>query len=160
MEDFVDIKGFEGKYKINRIGDVFSVKRERLLKPNLRKSTGYVEVHLSNLNKKKGLYSVHRLVAQTFIPNPNNFPQTDHINRIKTDNNVENLRWIDLSGSYRNRNMPKSNNLPVGVTLTPSNRYLSRISVNNKRIQLGIFDTIEEAELAYTDKYNELMDIY
>ena len=136
MEDFTDIKGFEGKYKINRSGNVFSVKRKKLLKPIIN-SHGYLRVLLSDSNKKKHTLRIHRLVAQTFIENPNNYPVTDHKNLIKTDNRVENLRWTNYSGNNRNR-----------------------INIEKKLIYLGSYETVEEAELAYIDKYNEVMEMF
>ena len=54
-----------------------------------------------NLNQK--FYSKHRVLAIQFIPNPENLPECDHINRIKTDNRVENLRWSSSSDNQRNR---------------------------------------------------------
>ncbi|WP_295163655.1 HNH endonuclease signature motif containing protein, partial [uncultured Brachyspira sp.] len=59
---------------------------------------GYVVVSLNSYPYKK-----HRLIAMQFIPNPNNFSQVDHINHIKTDNRIENLRWCNNSINNRNR---------------------------------------------------------
>ena len=53
-------------------------------------------------------YSVHRLVGECFIPNPDNLPTIDHINRDKTDNRVENLRWADYSLQITNQNHQKN----------------------------------------------------
>ena len=64
-------------------------------------SNGYKVVRIFKKN-----YRVHRLVAETFIPNPENKPFIDHINRIKTDNRVENLRWVT---SQENNNNTKRN---------------------------------------------------
>ena len=158
MEDFVDIKNYEGKYKINRSGEIYSVKRKRLLKPSPN-TNGYLQVSLYYSNKKEHKKSIHRLLALTFIENPNNFPIADHKNRIKTDNNVENLRWTNYSGNNRNCSRNRKDDLPVGVTKN-GNRYIAHICIDKKIVYLGIFKTVEEAGKAYLDKYNELMDIY
>lgn len=70
-------------------------KREpQLIKPRYSKGTpGYLRVVLSDGNRGRRCYAVHRLVAMAFIPNPNNFPEIDHINRNSLDNRVENLMW-------------------------------------------------------------------
>lgn len=74
-------------YIINRDGTIFSIKNNKYLIPHKRKD-GYFIVRI---NRKD--YTIHRLVAQKYIPNPNNYPYVNHINYIKTDNRVENLEW-------------------------------------------------------------------
>ena len=61
---------------------------------------GYAFIVLGRRNKK---YNVHRIVAETFIPNPDNKPEVDHINRIRSDNRVENLRWVTRRENLQNR---------------------------------------------------------
>lgn len=96
-KDFKDIPGYEGTYKINPDGQIISCirKKSRFLKICVSKN-GYTKVELHN-NCKGKWHSVHRLVATTFIPNPENKPQVNHINGIKTDNRVENLEWVTMS---------------------------------------------------------------
>ena len=79
------------RYEVTEDGEIFN-EDGRKLKPELTRN-GYLRVSLSNdsVNHKRML--VHRLVANAFIPNPGNLPQVDHINEIKTDNRVNNLRW-------------------------------------------------------------------
>ncbi len=86
------IPDFTGYY-ISRSGTVISVRQNqaRIMKISLNYN-GYFRVQLSIGNHRKKMY-IHRLVAQAFIPNPNNYPMINHMNEIKTDNYVNNLEW-------------------------------------------------------------------
>ena len=84
-------------YEVNKIGEVRNIKTGRVLKHHTRKD-GYCQVMLGRKTVPK---SIHRLVAIAFIPNPDNLPQVDHINGLKSDNRVENLRWVDASENYK-----------------------------------------------------------
>lgn len=98
-EVWQDIDGYEGFYRISNFGRIISLPRNgtrktpRILK-RVSDKRGYEIVILSKNGIRK-TYKTHRLVAQTFIPNPNNLPQINHKNEIKTDNNVYNLEWCD-----------------------------------------------------------------
>lgn len=80
-------------YMINELGEIKNSKTGRILKDRVGTS-GYKQIMLGR--KTVPLY-IHRLVAKTFIPNKKHLPQVDHINGIKTDNRVENLRWVTVS---------------------------------------------------------------
>ena len=112
QEIWKDIEGYEGKYQVSNYGRVKSLGRfidkkgqsqaylhERILSTKIHK--GYKTVCLYSNNKQK-TFSVHRLIANTFIPNPNNFPHIDHINTIRADNRIENLRWVNRSMNMMN----------------------------------------------------------
>lgn len=91
-EIWKDIKGYEGDYKVSNYGRIKSFKKNKevILKQVIK--NGYCYVCLTK-NKKSKTFRVHRLVAETFILNYNNYPCVNHINEIKTDNNVDNLEW-------------------------------------------------------------------
>lgn len=79
------------RYEVTSDGEVFN-KSGLKLKPDKTRN-GYLRVSLSNESTKHKRFSIHRLVAEAFIPNPDNLPQVDHKNEIKTDNHIGNLRW-------------------------------------------------------------------
>ena len=90
-----DIKGFDGTYQVNELGEVFDRSgRKRRLTTN--RQTGYVYLPLRRGGATLQRY-VHRLVAEAFIPNPDEKPEVNHINGDKTDNRVTNLEWVTHS---------------------------------------------------------------
>lgn len=97
MKKWKPIIGYEGKYEISTNGEVKSLKRkfqatEKILKPAILKS-GYYAVGLSK-NGEVRTHLNHRLVAEAFIDNPYGKPQVNHIDEVKTNNNIENLEWV------------------------------------------------------------------
>lgn len=108
MADYKDeiwhgIAGYKGLYKVSSKGRVLSVGRNgnsgtSMMKPNC--SGRYARVGLRD--KKRTSFSVHRLVAEAFVPNPENKPQVDHINGNPYDNRAENLRWVTAKENINN----------------------------------------------------------
>ena len=109
MEIWKDIKGYEGLYQVSNIGRVkrletktkcfdngkttaYRVVKERILKPHLRDNNGYASLLLSK-NSKIKRFLIHRLVAESFIDNPNNYPLVMHKDNDRQNNNLSNLQW-------------------------------------------------------------------
>lgn len=98
-----DIEGYEGFYQVNELGEIkslarnhrYGIKHDRILKGRKDKD-GYLRVQLIANGKRKDA-RIHRLVANAFIPNPNNKPTVNHKNGIVNDNNVNNLEWATYS---------------------------------------------------------------
>lgn len=97
LEEWRDVIGYEGLYKVSNLGRVMSYKLfdcGKLMKLSYD-SDKYQIVRLYDRNSRSITGKVHRLVAQAFIPNPSNLPQVNHINGTKADNRVENLEWCN-----------------------------------------------------------------
>lgn len=98
IEEWRPIEGYEGVYEVSSYGRVRSLDRydsnNHFLKGRILKlcadKYGYLNVGLSLGNKEKK-YKVHRLVAEAFLPNPDNLPQVNHLDEDKTNNRVDNL---------------------------------------------------------------------
>lgn len=93
MEIWKNIEGYENLYQISTHGNVKSLKfgKERILKP-VKDNKNYLQVCLSKQGKQK-THRIHRLVAEAFIPNHNNYEQINHIDEQKTNNASSNLEW-------------------------------------------------------------------
>ena len=92
MDKFIDIKGYEGLYAINENGEVWSYRRNKILR-HRRNNTGYAQVGLSKNGKQKH-YLVHRLIADAFVSNPNNYELVEFIDRDITNLRADNLQWV------------------------------------------------------------------
>lgn len=143
-EEWKDIEGFEGVYQVSNFIKVLNVITGKLKKFSFD-SHGYLTVRLWKNNSSK-LYLVHRLIAEAFIPNPENKYCVDHINTFKTDNRVENLKWVNHK---ENQNNPLTkHHISNGLKGKLINRKdlskpIYRYSFNNELIE--IYPSISEA---------------
>lgn len=144
-EIWKDIEGYEGLYQVSNFGRVrrfYKNGKVRILKP-LSNKKGYLRVNLRKDNLLKTL-SIHRLVAQAFLPNPNNLSQVNHKDEDKTNNNVSNLEWCDAKYNlnYGSRNEKASIKLK-------NHQKLSKVVIQidkNTNVVINIFPSIREAE--------------
>ena len=99
IEEFREVSGYEGLYEVSNLGRVR--RNGKIIKPS--KKNGYLYLNLC----KNGIVRnalIHRLVAQSFLPNPSNFPQVNHKDEDKTNNAVSNLEWCtsQYNSNYSN----------------------------------------------------------
>lgn len=130
-EIWKDIKNYEGLYQISNTGKVRSLRRNKILKHSLWQ--GYPVVQLSN-NNTRHTFEIHRLVAEAFIPNINNYPFVNHINEDRTDFSIDNLEWCTqkMNVNHSKRKMYHPANFKDFYT----NKYIYKkkcISVHKKK---------------------------
>ena len=162
--ELFQINGFENYY-ISKNGDFYNQKFERFINPWLDK--GYYRICLYK-NKVLNLKSVHRLLGLTFIHNddPDNKPEIDHINQIKTDNRLENLQWSDRTGQQFNRGLFKNNTSGIkGVRIDDmNNRITAQWSENGilktKSFSINKFGYNEAFEMACEYRKTKMNEIY
>ena len=106
------IDDIETQYQINENGEIYNTRTNNFLKGYIE-NTGYVSVNL-NINGIKKNYSLHRLMADTFLDNPNNLPIVNHIDGDKTNNKLENLEWVNQSQNRYHAIQTGISNLAVG----------------------------------------------
>nr|AAL73476.1 endonuclease [Tetrahymena thermophila] len=140
-------------YFVSNLGRVYNKKKQQFLKSvNGQTNGGYLIFNLRKQGKTK-TFQLHRVLAQHFIPNPNNYTCIDHINQNRKDNSLSNLRWCDYSKNLYNRGKTKGlSSKYKGVYWYQSkNKWQAYINFEKKRFHLGYFQTEKEA----AQKYNE-----
>ena len=109
MEVWKDVIGYEGLYEVSNLGNVRNVKRNRVLKP-LKRNHGYLAVQLHGRGgNERGFrtFSIHRIVAESFVPNPRGLTEINHIDEDKTNNNCENLEWVTHKENMNRGTVPQ-----------------------------------------------------
>ena len=157
---------FGDKHEVSSLGRIRYIGTEHYLGGKNLNIDGYRVVKLG-LKGKNVECRIARLVAKLFLPNPYNLPIVDHINGIRNDDTVSNLRWTTNEGNRHNRQVKKNkisskligvyeNNverrLKIGKNKTPANSYRARINFgvegNNRIVHLGTYRTDKEAGIA------------
>ncbi len=134
-----NIKGFEGLYQVSNFGRIKSLnyrhtKKERIMKLSVN-NCGYLYVNF-HIEGKNRVYMVHRLVAETFIPNPKGYKQVNHINEDKTDNRVENLEWCTAKYNVNYGNcIKKRSSKRVGILNTKISKQVLQFDINGNFIR-------------------------
>ena len=137
--------------RIKRLSTGYYRQTEKILKPQSQ-NNGYLHIKLSQKDKTKCIL-VHRLVAQVFIPNPNNLSQVNHINEDKTDNRVENLEWCD-----RKYNINYGNGISKRVKTNKENGTYKKIGeINYKNFSKSILQFSKDN--SFIRRWDCIMDV-
>jgi hypothetical protein len=134
------IKGFEEYYLVSDSGQVLSIRKNQVLKPKIDRY-GYETVVLSR-HGRSHYRTVHRLVAQAFLPNPLGLPTVNHINEVKTDNRAVNLEWMSIADNdnygARNEKMADTKSKRPVEQITPDGMIIRHKGVKDAWRKTGI----------------------
>lgn len=164
LETWKDIEGYEGLYQVSSWGRVKSTYRGGKILKTDKLRNGYLRVTLS----KDGMYKrylVHRLVAQAFIPNPQNKLQVNHIDEDKENNYVENLEWVtateNLNYGTHNLRVSKTKSIPIicvetGVEYSSGKECAKQLGLHRGNIT-QVLKGKRKTCGGYTFKYKEVI---
>lgn len=152
------IEGTNGKYEVSNTGKVRSLDyrnsgKAKELRHELDKK-GYIRIRIKNSDFPYKTIKVHREVAKAFIPNPDNKPQVNHINGIKTDNRAENLEWVT---NQENATHAMENHLWENVfnasRRSNDKKKVAIVAINIKTGERKNFPSMSEAERVIGTKH-------
>lgn len=129
--EFRKIKSLKFLYEINQDGVLRNVKSKKILK-GYKESNGYIRVRIENKCLNGVIRTtIHQLVAEAFIPNPENKPEVNHINSIRDDNRVDNLEWVTHSENMKHSYKKGLTKPPINakrVLLVNENKEFNSVS--------------------------------
>ena len=141
-EIWKEIKGFNN-YKVSNFGRLISIKTNKILKPT-DNGRGYLRFSLLGDDNNNHTVYLHRIIAEAFIPNPDNKPCIDHINTNKQDNRIENIRWVTYKENTNNeltiervRNSGKKNKKKI-CSIDEADNKVVYSSVIEAKIKLNV----------------------
>lgn len=136
-----EIKGYNGVFVVSDCGDVYNTKTKNMLVGQITPK-GYIRYGIC-LNGKRKQYMAHRLVAEAFIENPQNYPIINHKNEVKSDNRVENLEWCTIG--YNNNYGHKSENYHNSIVKSRA-KSVKQIDIKTGNV-IQVFDCILKASI-------------
>ena len=146
-EIWADIAGYEGKYQVSSFGSVRSLDyrntgRAKIMEPQ-DNGHGYLYIGLRDGTKRRDYRYVHRLVAETFIPNPLNLPTINHLDENKRNNVVANLAWCTIAEnlSYGSRHTKE---IETQRRTHPNRKAVAQYSLDGKLVR--VYGSQREAE--------------
>lgn len=152
-EELFNIKSRFGEYpsyRVTKSGKVFSYRQGNILKPlsTVLDSSGYPIVRLYDDTNKKRTIAVHRLIADTFIPKPNNLEYINHKDEDKTNNSIDNLEWC--TKAYNNCYNNKA--VKIGLKLRESNPNKKTVNqIDENGVIVNTYQSIREAARSLGD---------
>lgn len=160
-EIWKDIKGFENRYQISNLGNLRNSKTKQILKFR-KNSRKYLTITIRK-DVKTYCYLVHRLVAEAFIPNPNNYPQINHIDGNKTNNSADNLEWCTASNNQKHAYRTKlhSKDIEKMKRMNEKSKQKTKkeiIQYDLNRNIINEFESLKDAELKTKIKYQRISD--
>ena len=133
----MDIQGYENLYIIYQDGRIYRKYKKEPLKYCINKN-GYYQLCLYR-NSKCQSFRLHRLIAIHYIPNPNNYPCIDHIDRDKLNNHISNLRWVTHLMNTQNTGKHKDNKSGIkNISMTKSGRWKYDKMINGIRFHKAL----------------------
>ena len=144
MEVWKDIKGYEGIYAISNYGRVKNIATDKILSP-VNNSKGYYKVELRKEKIGKRYY-IHRMVAEAFLPNPNNKTEVNHRDSNPSNNHISNLEWVSSSENTKHA-------VYKGALCAWGNRAKPIEAINIESGIVSRFATISEAERTFNTRH-------